>query len=152
MPQVRPADGVQYLKDEQEMVDQGIRILRWLGTGVGGLLLFTAGILIYNAIRLAVLARRREIRIMRLVGASPATVFLPFLIEGALQGIVGGLVAGGLLFLANARFGDFLVSLNSKGEIPVFPIGPALLILAAAGAIYGTFCSTLSLRARGAKQ
>lgn len=152
LPQVRPTDGVQYMKDEQEMVDQGIRILRWLGTGVGGLLLLTAGILIYNAIRLAVLARRREIRIMRLVGASPLTVFVPFLIEGAIQGIVGGLVAGGLLFLANLRFGDFLTSLNSKGEIPTFPIGAVLLILTGAGAVYGIFCSTLSLRARGAHQ
>jgi cell division transport system permease protein len=152
MPAVRPNEGVQYLREEQEMVDQGIRILRWLGTGVGGLLLFTAGILIFNAIKLAVLARQREIRIMRLVGASPLTVFVPFLIEGAIQGIVGGLVAGGLLYLANLRFGEFLTSLSSKGEVPAFPIVSTLAILAAAGAMYGIFCSTLSLRARGSVQ
>lgn len=45
--------------------------------GLGSLLLITAGILIYNAIRLTILARRREIRIMELVGASHFTIARP---------------------------------------------------------------------------
>lgn len=149
LPTVRPSEGVQYLKQEQETVDQGIRLLKWIGTGIGGLLLLTAGILIFNAIRLAVLARRREIRVMRLVGASPMTVFVPFLIEGGVQGCIGGAVAAGLLYLANLRVGEFLRSLNSKGGLPPFPVVDSLLVLCTAGAVYGIFCSILSLRARG---
>jgi cell division transport system permease protein len=148
MPPVEANDGVQYLKEEQQFVDQGIRTLRWLGTGIGGLLLFTAGVLIFNAIRLAVMSRRLEIRIMRLVGASPVTVYLPFIIEGCLQGLTGGLIAAVLLLLANRQFGLFIRTLNNEASMPVFPIGAMLLMLAAMGGMYGIFCSALSLRAR----
>jgi cell division transport system permease protein len=148
MDAVEPKEGVQYLKAEQEFVDQGIRTLRWLGTAIGGLLLLTAGVLIFNAIRLAVLSRRLEIRIMRLVGASPITVYLPFIIEGAVQGILGGFIAALLLTIANLRFKEFLLSLSAEASMPPFPTIAMLTMLGALGGIYGIFCSTLSLKTR----
>ena len=148
LPAVSDDDGVQYLKEEQEFVDQGIRTLRWLGSAIGGLLLFTAGVLIFNAIRLAVMSRRLEIRIMRLVGASPLTVYLPFILEGCAQGVLGGVLASLLLFLANRQFGLFIHTMIAEANMPPFPLFPMMLMLGAIGGIYGVFCSALSLRAR----
>ncbi len=145
---VSDRDGVQYMKDEQEFVDQGIRTLRWLGSAIGGLLLFTAGVLIFNAIRLAVMSRRLEIRIMRLVGASPLTVYLPFILEGCAQGVLGGILASLLLLLANRQFGQFVNTMIAEANMPPFPLLPMMLMLGAIGGIYGIFCSALSLRAR----
>ena len=62
-----------------------------IGTAIGVLLAAIA--LIVNTIRIAVFSRRREIGIMRLVGASNLYIELPFLLEGALAGLVGGLLA-----------------------------------------------------------
>ncbi len=66
----------------------------------------------YNTVRLAVYARRREIEIMKLVGASNWFVQVPFLAEGAFQGLVGGLfaAASAALFkglILDQRFSDF---------------------------------------------
>ncbi len=62
--------------------------------------LVVAGIIIANTIRLTVFARRREIAIMQLVGATNTYIRLPFICEGLLDGIVGALVAVGLLAIA----------------------------------------------------
>lgn len=140
--------GVRYLKEEFEVVNQGIKGLQWLGAPLGGLLLLTAGILIFNAIRLAFLSRKLEIRVMRLVGASPFTVFTPFLIEGCVQGVLGGVIAAGLLYLANWRFGLFFMNLSSMATVPEFPFQQAAMILAAVGGAFGVFCSFLSLSMR----
>lgn len=65
------------------------------------LLLFSAVILIYNTIRLAIYSRRKEVEVMKLVGASNWFVTWPFVFEGIIQGILGGLVAVFLIWLTN---------------------------------------------------
>ena len=67
--------------------------------GVALVLLIGAVLLIFNAIQLAVLNRRREIEVMKLVGATNWFIRLPFMIEGMLQGVVGGLVAAILVYV-----------------------------------------------------
>jgi len=63
-------------------------------------LLAAASLLIWNTIRTAMFARRREIEVMKLVGATNWFIRLPFMLEGLLQGLAGGMVASaGLLFL-----------------------------------------------------
>ncbi len=146
LPAVASGDeGVQYLKDVQRFVDDGLHTLRWVGGAVGGLLFVAAGLLIYNAIRLTVLARRLEIRVMQLVGASRFTIRVPFLIEGIVQGALGGLVAGGLLLLANNAFAAFLVSRSAFASLPPFPFWQLTSILCACGALYGFLCSNLAV-------
>jgi len=68
-------------------------VLAKIGLGIVVLLVLTAAIVISNTIRLTVFARRREIAIMQLVGASSAYIRLPFLMEGFLAGTVGALLA-----------------------------------------------------------
>lgn len=139
-------NGVRYLKDEQEFMDQMLRLLRWLGGGLGALLLVTAGILIYNAIRLTILARRREIRIMELVGASHFTVRMPFVIEGMVQGAVGGAFASLLILAAQAAVEQQMRSLLATAALPKFPLWTAMFVLSVLGASFGAVCSALALR------
>ncbi len=67
--------------------------------GVAIVLIIGAVLLIFNAIQLAVFSRRREIEVMKLVGATNWFIRLPFMMEGLLQGLAGGFVAAVLVFL-----------------------------------------------------
>jgi len=149
IPMVAPENGVLYMRQEQNMVDGLLARLRLVGISVGGVLLAIAGILIYNAIRLTVLSRRVEIRIMQLVGASRPTVYVPFLIEGMLQGVIGAVIASGLVFGAYQGFETAISPIASlpQNQPAAFPYLPVLGFLAGAGALYGILCSTLAIRA-----
>ena len=80
------------------------------GTVLGLTFAAVAVIIIGSTIRMAVLARAREISIMRLVGATDGFVRSPFLIEGALKGMLGGLLALCLTWATNAIIGKFVFS------------------------------------------
>lgn len=105
-------------------------------------------VLVANTLRLAVFARREEIEIMKLVGATDAFVGAPFLIEGLLQGLAGGLLAVGALFAAHAAAAPRLraavklaESLTVRDTLP-----PALILsLVAGGAGIGLLASTLAV-------
>lgn len=147
LPAVRNDRGVVYLKEEQNFVESGLVLVRWLGSVFGGLLFLTGGVLIYNAIRLTVLSRRLEIRIMQLVGASRATIKVPFLIEGVVQGALGGFVAAFMVLASNQVIAGFIKTLKSDADMPAFPLGLAMAALCTAGAIYGLCCSIIAVRA-----
>lgn len=146
LPAIHPTDGVQYLANDQKVLSASMRFVRWLGAVLGGLCLITAGILIYNAIRLTVVARRREIRIMQLVGASFPTIRIPFLIEGALQGAFGGMLAALLMLAVHAYLGFRLSDFSALDKIGDFPLWTALAILMTAGAAFGAACSAIAVR------
>lgn len=87
----------------QEWVDR-IHALRRIAAGaalvLGGAFAIVAVMLVGTAVRMAVLARSEEIDIMRTVGATEAYIQRPFLLEGAITGLAGGLLALGLTWLA----------------------------------------------------
>ena len=88
--------GVQNVQDLREFLDPLFEWLnwgRWLAVGASGLLLLAAALQIGNSIRMAAHARRREIGIMRLVGASNTYIMLPFLIESLLVALGGAALA-----------------------------------------------------------
>jgi cell division transport system permease protein len=137
--------GVKYLVAEQRFIDQVLSLLRLLGSLIGGLLFITAGILIYNAIRLTIVSRRLEIRVMQLVGASRITIQIPFLFEGIIQGAVGGTLSGFFL-LATYKLLDTAISgFDAFGSLPYFPVWPVVGMLAIIGALYGFLSSWLAL-------
>ncbi|HRF59109.1 MAG TPA: permease-like cell division protein FtsX [Fimbriimonadaceae bacterium] len=139
-------DGVQYLQEEQQLLSQILTLLRFLGIGLGGLMLLTSGVLIYNAIRMTIVARRKEIRIMHLVGANRVTVITPLLIEGLLQGAAGGFIAAFLLWSAHRGLGTLLERLTSLFRLPSLELLPWMTYLVLAGAAYGLVCSLLAVR------
>ena len=71
-------------------------------------LLVVAVVLIWNTIRTAMVARRREIEVMKLVGATNWFIRVPFMLEGLLQGLIGGLAASGGLALLNTLWSNNL--------------------------------------------
>lgn len=145
IPTIQPDEVMHFEPLQRYLVDTS-RMIQWLGVVLGGLLSTIAGILIYNAIRLTIDGRRKEIRIMQLVGASHLTVRIPFFIEGFVQGLLGGLGACGLLY-ATYRWVDWYVNSNLTviGKLGEFNLLPTCLVLSAIGAFYGTACSVLAI-------
>jgi len=137
---------VNRLSEVQDLLASIIALIRGLGLGLGGLMLVTSAVLIYNAIRLTIVARWREMKIMRLVGATRATIITPMLLEGMIQGALGGALALGVLWGAYSGLGRLVTSLAALGSWPAFPAGTALGILMATGAAYGLLCSLLAVR------
>ena len=152
LPVIDPDPGVVYLKDEQHLIDEGLQVMRWLGLFIAGLLFVTAGILIFNAIKLTITHRRREIRIMQLVGASRFTVRFPFLIEGTVQGILGGFIAAWMLAGGQQVFQKFLMDLDARVLVSAFPVLIAMAILGGVGGVYGLICSWLAVMAPNRSQ
>lgn len=120
-----------------------IVFLRRLAAGataiIGGAFAATAAIIIATAVRIAVFARREEISIMRLVGATNGFVQRPFLLEGMFVGLLGGTVAAGLTYAAY-RFVD--ASLIRLAWLPAEWVLAAIL----AGSAFGLLSSGLAVR------
>jgi cell division transport system permease protein len=122
-------------------------ILSRLGFVVVIALVLTAAIIISNTIRLTVFARRREISIMQLVGASAAYIRGPFICEGLIHGVLGALIAIGLLAAAQAAYLPKL-----QAALPFIPLSIAShdelvfsLALLGTGACVGIISSWISV-------
>ncbi len=146
MPEVAPKDGVQYQSEVQEFLDQTMSTIRWVGLVLGGLMLITGGILIYNTVRLTMIARRREIRIMELVGATRQTVWTPLLVEGLVQGVLGAVLATGVLWVAHSILASLVRFSIPAASMSNFALGGTLFWLILVGAVYGVGCSYLAIR------
>lgn len=98
-----------------------VRLVRGAGGLLGGILVLAGIFTISNVIKLTVYARQDELDIMRLVGATRAYVRGPFVVEGMLQGGLGGLLSVGLLWLAFQVFArDALAASDIFGRAMVF--------------------------------
>src|SRR5574340_386349 len=147
----RPDDPDKSLKYGQQVVNQLFtftRILRTVSVVFIGLLALISLIFINNAIRLAIYARRKEIGIMRLVGASNWFIRTPFLMEGVIQSLIGAVLA-----IASLSLVWLYVLPNMKESLPFLPItlsGAAAaqvsFILIGAGIVIGLAGSGLALR------
>jgi cell division transport system permease protein len=114
-----------------------------------GLLVAVTLVLVSNTFQLAIYARREEIGILRLVGATDSFVRLPFLLEGLLEGLVGGALAGAGLCLAFAwgwpRAVSAVAPLASLGTHP-FPLPAVALGILGLGGLLGLVASGLSVQ------
>jgi cell division transport system permease protein len=84
---------VKYPGQQIKTMQSVIRILQWVFLSVAVVLLLSASVLILNTIRMAIFARRREVSVMKLVGATNWFIRLPFMAEGLIQGLLGAVVA-----------------------------------------------------------
>ncbi len=99
--------GVAEVKDLREFLEPLYEVLgnmRWVALGFAGVLMLAAVLQVANTIRLAAFARRREIGIMRLVGASSWHIQLPFVLESLLAAVIGAAAACGVLAAFMAFF------------------------------------------------
>jgi cell division transport system permease protein len=129
-----------------ERLATGVRLLRGVGAFLGGILVLAGVFTISNVIRLTVYAREDELDIMRLVGATQAYVKGPFVVEGMVQGGLGGLVAAGLLWLTLRWLASDLSSSELLGRA-AFALPPAIAAaLVVGGMVVGVVGSLVSLR------
>ena len=130
---------VRYDRQWLTRVLSAINVIRGVGFVLGSVLTIAAALTVANVVRLALYARRDELDIMNLVGAPQAYVRGPFVMEGVLQGGIGGLVA--LLALAAAFFAlraRYLVPLASAlnvSSIHFLPLELCLLLVAGGMAV-----------------
>ena len=131
-------DDVRFGRDWVEKLDRLRQIAAAVGLVVGAAFAVVAIIIIGTTIRMAVLQRGREIAIMRLVGATNGFIRRPFLLQGAIKGMLGGLVAVGLSYGAYTLINRWLI------QAAFFSTVQALAIVGF-GTLIGLFGSAASV-------
>ncbi|RWZ49725.1 ABC transporter permease [Labedella phragmitis] len=92
--------GVETVTDQRQYLDQIFSVLNiasYAAIGIAGLMLVAAVLLIATTIRLSAYSRRKELGIMRLVGASNRFIQTPFVLEGVFAALIGSILAGGAI-------------------------------------------------------
>jgi cell division transport system permease protein len=131
-----------------ERVEALLRRLRWVGLALFAFLALATAVLVSNTLRLGVFARRDEIEIMKLVGATDAWVEAPFLIEGVLQGLAGAGLSVLALLALHALLAPRLAAAVGVAapllRVDVLPAGLVLALLGG-GAALGLVASALAV-------
>ncbi len=142
-------DDLQYGQGWLEKLEAFLFLLRVSGSALGGFLVFAALVIVANTIKLTLYARQDELEAMAMVGGTSLFIKLPYLVEGALQGLLGGLAALGLSFLVfqlilQKSLGSMLLitGIDTIHFLP--PIWPGLLIIG--GGFIGLLGSLFALR------
>jgi len=148
--EVRRLTGVANVVYGQQVVQRLLQlgaVLRRIGIVVIAIFFAVAGIIIANTIRLTVFARRREIAIMQLVGATNTYIRLPFICEGLLDGCIGAALAVGLLAVARATLWPRLLEALPWAQLTATPLDARVLAaeLLAVGAAIGIVASWIAV-------
>lgn len=143
--------GVQAVQDLHTVLDpmfKWLGALQWATITMSSLLLLAGALQIANTIRMAAFSRRREIGIMRLVGASNIYILLPFLLESLVAGLIGIVIAGGAL---TAGYW-FVIVQNARTSITALPwigwgdLATAIVAIAAVGIALAVIPTLLATR------
>ncbi len=133
------------IRTEQHVID----ILQWVFLLVALVLLISAAVLILNTIRMAIFARRREVSVMKLVGATNWFIRLPFMSEGLVQGLLGSGVAAAIVYglhevlnkIGSSTSGSVLAQMRMTG----WEVFATDLVVIAIGVLIGTGGSALAI-------
>ncbi|WP_353828810.1 permease-like cell division protein FtsX [Agromyces sp. SYSU T0242] len=139
--------GVEQVVDQRRYLDQIFDVLNaasYSAVAVAGIMLVAAALLIATTIRLSAFSRRKELGIMRLVGASNRFIQTPFVLEGVFAGLIGSLLAGGavvaiVVFFVQGYLVDALsftfVGLNDALLVVPLLVGVGVLLAAFSAAV-----------------
>ena len=148
--QVCSAPGIKAVADFSQIIDRLVSVTRVLSVGVlsvAVIMLGAAVALVANTLRMGMFARRKEIGIMRLVGATNWRIRVPFLIEGLVEALLGAVTSIVALFLVKVVFIDSLR--NKLGFLPlirnsdVLSVMPWILI---AAVVVAVLAGTIGMR------
>jgi cell division transport system permease protein len=140
---LKGVEEVSYRRDVMQFIEKQADVLYLAGLSIGGLIGVSAIFLIANTIRLTIYAKRRSIQTMKLVGASRGFVRAPFLLEGLVQGFVGGLIAA----VAMYYLFDYASRLGSAELAEFIRVDTVVYAwVVGAGAFLGLFGSVISVR------
>lgn len=147
---IKGRPGIDQVVNEQEILKKFFRILdglKWAALLIALIQVVAAVLLVGNTVRLSAFNRRRETGIMRLVGASNMYIQLPFILEGAIAGMVGGLLAafllvGSKLFLIDRALG----SLQFASQLSWASVVGVIIFSITIGVVVCALASFLTLR------
>ena len=139
------------IKDGREIVNKIISItntIKWVGSAIFLILIGVSLFLIGNTIKIIVYSRRREIGIMKYIGATDWFIRWPFVIEGIILGVSGALIADGILFYAyKVVFAKVTTGLLMMQLVPVSYVYTYILgLFVLAGILIGAIGSAISIR------
>jgi cell division transport system permease protein len=147
------APGVADVRFGGEIIKRLLRVnalLRTITLVMSIVLMIAAAALIANTIRLAIYARREEIGIMKLVGATNWFIRIPFMLEGVFAALVGAIVSGAIVLGVNSllfsRIGESLTFLGPVFDFSASELGGVLVLLVGVGCLVGVIGSTMALR------
>jgi cell division transport system permease protein len=132
-PRISAIDEVRNREEETDKILSATGLVKGLTAGLAGLLVLASVALVANTIRLSIFARRREVEVMKLVGATNWFIRWPFVIEGMIVGFFGGLLAVLLLTVLKETLIDPLsedFALLAAPDTIDFPVLVVLLMLA----------------------
>jgi cell division transport system permease protein len=132
-PRLAAIDDVRNRERDTKEILSATGLVKALGAGMAALLVFASIALVANTIRLSVFARRREVEVMKLVGATNWFIRWPFVIEGVIVGFLGGVLAVLLLAVAKTTFIDPLsdrFALLAAPDTIDFPLLVVVLLFA----------------------
>jgi cell division transport system permease protein len=136
--------GVYTVTDPQQQIrvmNHAIHILQVVLLALSAVLLISAAVLILNTIRMAIFARRREVSVMKLVGATNWFIRIPYITEGFVQGLIGSVIAVGIVTAVNVS--HVLPGILQLSASDVWGTNVVILI---AGAGLGSIGSAFAIR------
>jgi cell division transport system permease protein len=105
-PKLKAVDEVRNRRQDTDKILNATGLVKLVTAGLALLFVLASVALVANTIRLSIFARRREVEVMRLVGATNWFIRWPFVIEGMIVGLMGGTVAVLLLLIGKETFVD----------------------------------------------
>jgi cell division transport system permease protein len=133
-----------------KVLQQVTNVLQLILLVIAIVLLISSLVLILNAIRMAIFARRREVGVMKLVGATNWFIRIPFMLEGLVQGFVGAAVAVGIVALSNIGVNSLITRYNvkvlSSSSLPAGQLFTTEVLVVVIGVVVGVVGSSLAVR------
>jgi len=149
---IQKIEKINYSREVADIISKVVSITRLIGFSISALLALIATVIINNTIKMAVYSRRREINIMKYIGATDWYIRWPFIIEGFVLGNLGAILACSLLaggyYLILENSTDMISGLNFLNAFKLLPIEAMFydigLIFFVVASIVGVFASILS--------
>ena len=142
--------GAKYPGQSVKVLQQVTNVLQLILLVIAIVLLISSLVLILNAIRMAIFARRREVSVMKLVGATNWFIRIPFMLEGMVQGLLGGLVAIAIVALSNVGVNSLITHYNvkvlSSTALPTSQLLVTEILVVVIGVVIGVVGSSVAVR------
>jgi cell division transport system permease protein len=141
---------VSYAQQEIDSLLHQFKQLRFIGLFLAIGVMVGAVALIVNTIQLAIFARRREVAVMKLVGATNWFIRVPFMLEGLIHGIVGAIIAFAVTYGVRDTIASFVGNETVLGSRQLYVTSHEAILtgilLLVVGAVVGTFGSAFAVR------
>lgn len=141
--QIKGIESIIYRKTLLEILDRRAKTFLWIALAIGLFITISSIFLVANTIRLAIYSKRKIIQTMKLIGATRSFIRRPFILEGLIQGLIGGAVAAGIVFAA-LNYLEQWVTVQLFDFLKVEPAWYGIII--AVGCVLGLLGSAISIR------